>query len=142
MGRPQKLTKEFLESCGITKITEDGRVFMGDYEKEITIRTKYTRFSNYKAAVFGVYNHDLYIKNYKSKDFETRGCGCKTILLSRAMWAWFYGEVPANMDVDHIDNNSLNNNLDNLQLLTRTENLAKRKGHMNQYEASLKYEQA
>lgn len=30
------------------------------------------------------------------------------------------------MDVDHIDNNPFNNNISNLQLLTRKENLDKR----------------
>ena len=52
------------------------------------------------------------------------------------MWAWFYGMVPANLDVDHINCNSLDDRLENLQLLTRAENLAKRKGHRNQYEKS------
>lgn len=43
------------------------------------------------------------------------------------LYAWFKGEVPAGYDVDHIDGNTLNNDIDNLQLLTRKENLAKRK---------------
>lgn len=42
------------------------------------------------------------------------------------------------MDVDHVDNDSLNNNLDNLRLLTRRQNLAKRfvddpENHCNQW---------
>ena len=49
------------------------------------------------------------------------------------LYAWYYGEVPAGMDVDHIDGDSLNNDLDNLQLLTRKENIAKRTGKKNQY---------
>ena len=39
------------------------------------------------------------------------------------------------MDVDHIDNNSQNNDLSNLQLSTRKENLAKREGFKNQWDA-------
>ena len=52
--------------------------------------------------------------------------------LARVIWAWFYNYVPADMDVDHIKD-SLDNNLDNLQLLTRAENLKKRGGWVNQY---------
>ena len=56
-------------------------------------------------------------------------------LLSYAhlLYAWFKGEVPAGYDIDHIDNNTLNNALDNLQLLTQEENLRKRPVSRNQY---------
>lgn len=49
------------------------------------------------------------------------------------LYAWYKGEVPAGYDVDHIDGDTLNNSLDNLQLLTRKENLAKRRGNVNQF---------
>ena len=45
---------------------------------------------------------------------------------ARVLYAYFNGEAPAEMDVDHIDNDPFNNRLDNLQLLTRRENLIKR----------------
>ena len=53
--------------------------------------------------------------------------------LSRVVYAWYKGRVPANMDVDHINNDSLDNSIDNLQLLTRGQNLAKRSGWINQW---------
>ena len=46
--------------------------------------------------------------------------------LHNVIYAWYKGEVPLGYDVDHIDNNSLNNNIDNLQLLTHEENLKRR----------------
>lgn len=49
------------------------------------------------------------------------------------LYAWVKGEVPAGMDVDHIDGDPLNNDISNLQLLTRQENLAKRTGKKNQF---------
>ena len=49
-----------------------------------------------------------------------------SIPLARAIYAWHNYEVPEGYDVEHIDNNPFNNNLDNLRLCTRSENLAKR----------------
>lgn len=133
MGRPQELTREQLLDYGITKITADGRVFIGDYERKVIIQNKGSRYGNYQAKAIQVYDRNIY---QKSKESGKKNYGMKNVIVARAMWAWFYGICPANMDVDHIDGNSLNNNLSNLQLLTRAENLAKRKGYMNQHESS------
>ena len=46
--------------------------------------------------------------------------------LHTIIYAWNKGEVPLDYDIDHVDNNSLNNNINNLQLLTHEENLRKR----------------
>ena len=48
------------------------------------------------------------------------------IPLSRLIYVWFKGDIPDGYVVDHIDNNSLNNDPTNLQILTIEENLAKR----------------
>ena len=45
--------------------------------------------------------------------------------LHTVIYAWYKGEVPLGYDIDHIDNNSLNNNINNLQLLTHKENMSK-----------------
>lgn len=52
------------------------------------------------------------------------------------LYAWYKGEVPAGYDVDHIDNDTLNNDLDNLQLLSHEENIKKRGGGKNQWTAA------
>jgi len=58
----------------------------------------------------------------------------RAFTLSRLIYAWFIGDVPDKIDVDHIDNNTMNNRLDNLQLLTRRENILKRpRNGANQY---------
>ena len=49
-----------------------------------------------------------------------------SICLHNAIYAWYKGEVPLGYDVDHIDGNSFNNKIDNLQLLTHEENLKRR----------------
>lgn len=64
-------------------------------------------------------------KTYMGVEFSLNN-KAKTIVLSRLVYAYFIGDIPANMDVDHIDNDSLNNKLSNLRLLTRKQNLAKR----------------
>ena len=66
----------------------------------------------------------------------------KAYPLHRLLYAWYIGYVPANMDVDHIDNNSQNNDLSNLQLSTRKDNLAKREGFKNQWDAMKANEEA
>lgn len=45
--------------------------------------------------------------------------------LHRVLYAWFIGPIPKNYVVDHIDNNKHNNNLNNLQLLSRADNVKK-----------------
>ena len=41
------------------------------------------------------------------------------------VWEAFKGEIPEGYEVDHIDDNKQNNQLSNLQLLTRKQNMAK-----------------
>ncbi len=47
------------------------------------------------------------------------------VYIHRLIWESFFGKIPKGMEIDHIDNNPRNNNLDNLQLLTRRENILK-----------------
>ena len=45
--------------------------------------------------------------------------------LHRVIYEMHHGSIPEDMDVDHIDNNKSNNRIENLQLLTRAENVLK-----------------
>ena len=68
-------------------------------------------------------------KEYKcvSLNMDTINNGKQRLIgLHNVIYAWYKGELPLGYDVDHIDNNPLNNNIDNLQLLTHEENLQKR----------------
>lgn len=62
--------------------------------------------------------------NYANDKVKTSFC----FPLSRLVYLWFSNleELPSNLDIDHDDNNTLNNDFDNLVPLTRAQNLAKR----------------
>jgi hypothetical protein len=50
----------------------------------------------------------------------------KKFLVHRVVWEAFNGEIPKGMDIDHIDGDPSNNCLNNLQVLTHSENIKKR----------------
>ena len=50
----------------------------------------------------------------------------RSMTLARFLHAWFVGPVNSDMDVDHIDNDPFNNEIGNLRLVTRGENIRKR----------------
>lgn len=135
MAYARKLTKADLMADGITEITKEGRIFKGD--KEIFphwIISKGT--GDYLAITVCERDSDgNFIKvptkrifKGRTKETDTYVYKLRTIGLHRAMWAWHYGEVPEGYVVDHINNQHGRIEdylLDNLQLLTPKQNLAK-----------------
>lgn len=86
------------------------------------------------------YNRRYHPKSGKTKEYynvifsDYRNTKRQIVLpLHRLLYAYFIADVPANLDVAHIDDNGLNNNLGNLILETRSQNLSHRKGWVNQY---------
>jgi hypothetical protein len=63
----------------------------------------------------GYYQIKLYSDSKKYKDK----------LVHRLVWETFIGDIPEGMTVDHIDNDNTNNRLDNLQLMTLSDNIKK-----------------
>lgn len=55
------------------------------------------------------------------------------IPLHRLLYIWFYNDLNPEMDVGHINGNSLDNRPSNFKQMTRKENIAMRKGAVNQY---------
>lgn len=139
MAYAKKLTKADLMADGITDITKEGRVFKGN--KEIFPHWLPNKKTGDYLGIF-ICERDSEghlikgkdrIYKYTRKDGsigESTGWHAKlrTIGLHRVMWAWHYGEVPEGFVVDHINNqhSTLEDyHLDNLQLLTPKQNLAK-----------------
>ncbi len=54
-----------------------------------------------------------------------------TFPLQRILYAWHRGPIMDGEDVDHINNISLDNNIENLQTISHIENMRKRPGNGN-----------
>ena len=72
----KRLTKKDLMDAGITEITKEGKVFIGDKEVKLSK-------TNSGYSVFTI---------------------TRTIGLHRAIYAWYNNEVPDGYVVDHINN--------------------------------------
>lgn len=55
--------------------------------------------------------------------FVRLGKNCKKIYVHRVVWEAFNGPIPEEMQINHIDENKLNNSLSNLSLVTPRENM-------------------
>lgn len=127
----RRLTKQDLMDAGITEITTDGKVFRGEIELNLITNAK-----GYKNIY--IYDRDengnmikVIPKNATPGQYAYK---TRVIGLHRAMWAWFYDEVPEGMVIDHINNKHeelSDYNLNNLQILTPAQNLEKEKGKSN-----------
>ena len=114
----KELSKKMLEDLGVQIFQtsdNDYAVFHKGRKVKIGITTTKHKYGK------DMYYHTLHFRLNKKVN---------TYHLCRILYAYFIGTVPAGYDVDHIDNNSLNDSLSNLQILTRRENLLKRgRGH-------------
>ena len=120
-----KLTKNYFETnCGVIE-TESGFLRWSNRSKvyiplRFTINTKKHEYGSDKQYVFcGFYD------KIEKKGFS--------IPYHRFLWIWKHGEIPENYDIDHIDGDSLNNDISNLRAISRSENLKGRKGKSNQH---------
>lgn len=126
-----RLTREDLEKGGITCITEDGRVFRGDKEVNLSANCQgYLMLTIYKLDENGNKIKRSITRTFKGckKPTNTYSYDLRLIGLHRAMWAWHFGVVEEGYVVDHISNRHTeleDYRLENLQLLTPAENLAK-----------------
>ena len=55
------------------------------------------------------------------KDYCRHSVGHTTILMHKYVWEYYNGKIPSGYDIHHIDGNKANNDISNLQLLTREE---------------------
>lgn len=131
-----QLTKEMLmEKYGIKSLSWDEQSHKWIITKDSTKKSPSTICKQHLSTRKHKYSPNKVYEVVCVYDKDTKLM--KTLSLARVVWAWFYG-VPEGYDVDHKDNNPHNNALENLQLLTRKENIAKRYidnniNHCNQF---------
>ena len=70
------------------------------------------------------------IEKYGKKYWKTKFKN-KSVIVHRIIWTLVYGEIPANHIIDHIDGNSLNNNIENLRLIDQELNSRNRTKNKN-----------
>ncbi len=109
------MANELKEITGFPEyyINEEGKIFT----------SKVARRNNPKGEL-----RELQISHNKSGyKYANLYCGSgkenrKSIRIHRLVYQEFKGCIPAGFHIDHIDNNKGNNHMDNLQLLTPSEN--------------------
>jgi hypothetical protein len=93
------------------KITEEGEVISSMWKKAKVLKPQ--RASQSKKGYFQV---RLFNEKYPKGKLQ---------YVHRLVWETFKGEIPEGKEIDHIDGDTTNNSIDNLQLLTPRNNKTK-----------------
>ena len=136
MSKNKRLTKEDLQKYySIYKITQDENqewhVWTWGYPVGTTRINPLNGERQEKTYIeLPIFNRAQQNKKVEDKVYKIVLTKCRGfdiyLPLARVLYAYFFEEVPEGMQVDHIDNNPSNNSLDNLQLLTPSENCKKK----------------
>lgn len=135
MAYCKQLTKEYLMKLGIQHVTEDGKVYGRLYKEDNQLLVPVINNSGYFCIVRKYLDeNDKPVKIYK---YATKEAPYHYIYqhivipVQRIVYAWYHADgIPKGMVVDHINNDKSDNRLENLQLLTPSENLTKDKDWM------------
>lgn len=104
----------------------------------VTRQSVYELFKNRGMALRGkqkplpymIYNGEKYTLRNNGYYGKTRG---KRTLMHRDVWESHHGKIPQGWDIHHKDQNKMNNNIDNLECLTKSEHTRLYSPHNNQY---------
>lgn len=118
----REITKEYLKGIGVESVSEDGTtvIYRG------VIKPVYDYYSG-KRQYKCVQLFDNAIRQQIPVEDRTSSSGQFRIGMHVINYVWNIADKPAGYVIDHIDNNSLNNHVSNLQILTPRENVNKEK---------------
>ena len=125
-----KITREFLQKIGFTHCI-DGQLYKGDFKQtynKVWAKHKYGNDKYY--LVFSYYDADYYAQQmikWRNGELRRKPNGIRLMLVHRAVYAWYNGETPDDMDVCHKDDNVENNCIENLIADTHGNNIRARK---------------
>ena len=110
LSQERKREKDYSEYCNVPgydgryKISKDGVVISYANPTIVELKNK-------------IHHGRLHVS--LSKDSQSKD---RNISLHRLLYITFIGPIPDKMEIDHIDRNPLNNNLNNLRCVTRSQN--------------------
>lgn len=93
--------------------------FIPDYDEKYIISKDGNVLSLYNGKVKSL--TPILMAGYLSLRLFVNG-KTKSVSLHRLLYSTFVGKIPDDMVIDHIDRNKLNNNLNNLRLVTMSQN--------------------
>ncbi len=97
------------------KLVDDKYLISGDREHVLKISYNTNK----------IVEKPLTLSNTTDYQYKRITMNGKTCYYHRVLWEAFNGAIPHKMTVDHVDGNRLNNRLDNLQLLSQSDNSRK-----------------
>lgn len=103
------------------KLSQDKVTLVSNADFEYLSQWKWT----YHNSTGYAYRNGYVIKNGNKKRTH--------ILMHREIWKLHFGEIKDKMQIDHIDNNRLNNTIENLRIVTNQQNQFNRSKFKNKY---------